>query len=229
MSSMDKAIGEHHRRSEIERGSQIYDEIFRGLTDLGLNLAFFVFASSRTSHCARTLEDGRPICLPVLTLYLKYDRDVGETGIDPHLGNWNDRWAQTAAARTALNAVLTRHNYGPEYISDHTFVFVDSLERIAFLELGKRCKSAVSDLVRESAPGVKIYRVYWTSDRIYHVILEEEGDLKRLKAKVKLNVERALPKILQQADTDRYCRSYDATIAFGDVKMNLFHLEREDL
>jgi hypothetical protein len=224
-----KTLDDLQRESDIARNSDAYDEISRVLNGLGLNLAFFGFTSASNSYAARTLEDGRTESFPILTLYLKYDDDFRQTGIDRHLGNWDDGWAQTVPVRKALNAVLDCRQDLRAYVSDGTFVFLDTRERVAFLEIGKQCKQAVRDQILSEAPGVEISHIFWTEQREYHAIMKDKTDYKRVKRDVKAKVGKALPALLAKADVNAYCRNYNATIQFGFLGMNLFDLIRQDV
>jgi hypothetical protein len=224
-----KVIDELQCDTDLACHRDVYEEIARGLNRLGLNLAFFTFKCSSNSHAARTLEDGRTLSFPILKLYLKYDRDFRDTGIDHHLGNWGDEWAQTVPVRNALNMALNRHKRIEGYVSDRTFVFVDTRERIALLEIGKQCKPAVQDLICSLAPGVEVSRIFWTAERQYHAIMKDKGSYTRVKRGVKAKIEKALPQVLAKADVDAYCQNYSATIKFGFGEMNLMRLIREDV
>jgi len=229
MSLVDETIQKLQRESEIDFNSVAYEEIARGLTDLGLNLAFFVFTSSDNSSTARTLKDGSTMSFPVLNLYLKHDDDFHQTGIDPHQGNWDGKWKQTVPIRNLLNTILEKFDFGSNNISDQTFVFVETLERVAFLQIGKQCKNAVKDLVCTEAPGVKVSEIFWTSTGKYHVIMKNKADCKRMKHSVKTKVTNALPQILKNADTNCYCQSYKAPIDFLYEEVNLFNIIRESV
>lgn len=229
MSTMDEIVGKASRQSQIEVGSEVYREIFSGLTGLNLNLAFFAFSSSAKSHAARMVKDGHPMPCAALTLYLRYEEDCRQNGVDAQMGNWNDAWVMTGEIRNVLNTAYRRYEITKEFASDHTFVFVDTLERIAFLQIGRQCKAAVSDLVSARAPGVEVSRVFWTSGRQFHVMMKDKTDYKRVKRAVATEVTKALPKILKDADVDGCCQSYDTQIEFGYLGMNDFHLVREDI
>jgi len=227
MTPLEKIIRHLTDESDIAFNGDVYNEIACGLTDIGLNLAFFVFKNSVHSHAARTLEDGRTMSFPSLMLYLKYESDFHQTGIDCHKGNWSDEWAQTGRVRNMVNTVLQRHKYGSECVSDHTFVFVDTLEKIAFRQIGRESRSTVLDLVCAEAPGVEVTHVFWNGET-YHVIVREKGDYGRMKRTVKSKITKALPRLLAAADVDGCCKCYKATIEFGYTGMNLFNLIRED-
>ena len=224
--SVDDAIRNLTEKGDIACRSAIYEEISRELTYLGLNLAFFVFSTSGNSSCARTLDGSTSSC-PALTLYLKYDVDFQQTGIDPHLGNWDDEWAQTRPIRDAVNAILRHHGFGNDYVSDHTFIFVHTLETLAFREIGRQCKGTVKKFVCDAAPGVVITHVFWNGHQ-YDVIVRDKADYKRVKHDVKAKVSKALAGILAAADDRRHCQCYNAVVKFGYTGMNLFPLFRDD-
>jgi hypothetical protein len=224
-----KTIDELQREGDIAPNSDAYHEISHVLSGLGLNRAFFVFTRADNSLAARKVEDGRSVAFPVLTVYLKYDDDFRQTGIDRRLGNWDDGWALTVPVRKALIGVLERHQDLRAEVSDRTFVFVDTRERVAFLRLGKDCKQAVRDLILREAPGVEVSRIFWTEARQYHAIMKDKLDYKRVKRDVKAKVGKALPALLAKADVNAYCRNYNATIEFGFHGLNPFNLIREDL
>lgn len=225
--SVDDVIRDVTNKSDIAIGSDVYAEITRELTGIGLNLAFFVFTTSEHSSAARTL-DGKTATHPILTVYLKYDVDFQQTGIDPHHGNWGDKWAQTRTVRDALNAVLQRHGFDNGYVSDHAFIFVYTLEELVFREIGRECKNAVQEFICDEVPGVVVSRVFWNGQQ-YDVIMGNKTDYKRIKRNVKVKASKALPRILAAADIDAHCQSYKAVIEFGYSGMNLFHLTREDI
>jgi hypothetical protein len=228
MTPLEKAIRDLTDESDIAFNGDVYQEIARGLTNIGLNLAFFVFKSSDHSHVARALEDGRTASFPSVTLYLKYDEDLRQTGIDRHRGNWDDEWGQTDRVRDAINVVLQRHNYGSDYVSERTFVFVATLEEIAFRDIGRECKNQVRDLVCAEAPGVDVTHVFWNGHQ-YYVIMRDKRDYQRVSPKVKDKIAKALPELLAASDTSGYCQAYKPTIEFGHTGMNLFTLMRDDL
>ena len=213
MMSVDDMIRDVTKESDIAYGSNLYQEIARRLIDFGLNLAFFAFTTSEHSSCARTL-DGDIVSCPVLKLYLRYNADFQQTGIDPHHGNWDDRWAQTRTIRDALNATLHGHGRDNDYVSDHTFIFVQTLEELAFQQLGQECVDRIKELVITEAPGVHVDGVYWDGAH-YYVLMRDKADYRRVKRNVKETVTKALPKILANADTDGYCQDYKTTIEFG--------------
>jgi hypothetical protein len=224
-----KAIDELQLEGDIAHNSEAYDEISSALSSLGLNVAFFVFRRAENSLAARTLENGRTVSCSTLNLYLKYVDDFQQTGIDYHLGNWGDEWTQTVPVKKALNAVLVRHEDLRAYASDDTFVFVDTRERVAFLEIGKQCKQAVRDLICSEAPGVEVAHLFWAAQRRYYAVMKDKTDYKRVKRGVKARVGEALPALLAKADIDGYCRDYSATIEFGFSGMNLFPLIHDDI
>jgi len=225
--SVEEAIRSVITKSEIAFGSTLYGEIYSALTDIGLNLAFFVFETSRRSSCARTL-DGRTVSCPVLSLYLKYDGDFRQTGIDPHGGNWDDQWAQTRTIRAALNAILQRHGLGNTFLSDHTFVFVRTREELAFQRIGRDCKSAVQQLISAEAAGVSIDSIYWNGDQ-YDVLLRDKSHYDLVQGDVKTKVAQALPQLLAGVDEHHFCQTYDATIEFHYPGPHLPQLYRDDI
>ena len=54
--SVDDIIRDAADESDIAFSSDLYQEVARELSDVGLNLAFFVFTSREHSSCARTLN-----------------------------------------------------------------------------------------------------------------------------------------------------------------------------
>ena len=225
--SVDDVIRDAASKSDIALGSDLYEEVARELSDIGLNLAFFVFTTKEHSSCARTV-DGKTSPHPVLTVYLKYEADLQQTGIDRHHGNWDDNWAQTRTVRDALNAVLQRRRFGDAYVSYRTFIFVQTLEELVFREIGRECKNAVQQFICDQAPGVVVSRIFWNGQQ-YDVIMENKTDYKRVKHILDSKISGAIPGILASADHDRHCRSYAAGIRLGHSGMSLFHLIREDL
>lgn len=213
--------------SDIAFRSDVFEEISRELIDTGLNLSFFVFSTSGHSSCKRTVDSGTVSC-PVLTLYLKYDADFLETGIDPHQGNWDDKWAQTRTVRDSVNTILLRHGFANDFVSEHTFVFLRTLEELAFVHVGRECKQAVKKLVCAEVPGITVTNVFWNG-RQFDIILHDKSDYKRVKRNVKAKIANELPKLLAKADVSSYCQSYSATFEFGYTGMNLANLIREDV
>lgn len=211
--SVNDMIHDLTKESDIAYGSNLYQEVARRLIDVGLNLAFFAFATCEHSSCARTL-DGDTVSCPVLTLYLRYNADFQQTGIDPHHGNWDDKWAQTRTIRDALNAILQGHGLDNDYVSDHTFIFVRTLEKLSFQQLGQECADGIKELVMTEAPGVHVDGVYWDGAE-YCVLMRDKADYNRVKRNVKANVTKTVPKLLANADTDGYCQDYKTTIEFG--------------
>lgn len=226
MSVVDRICAVRNQ-SAIRFGSDLYSEISRELIDIGLNLAFFVFTTRADSSCARTL-DGKIATCPVLVLYLKFKVDFQQTRIDPHFGNWDDKWEKTRLVRDTVNAILRRHGLESDYVSEHTFIFVQTLEELAFREIGRECKDAVQRFICSEAPGVVVSRVLWNGHQ-YHVIMRDKADCKRVKGKVADKVTKAIPEILAAADKDGFCQDHEAIVRFGDSGMNLFHLIREDV
>ncbi len=226
MTSLEKAIRDLAAKSDIAFNGDVYEEIACGLTGIGLNLAFFVFENSVHSYAARTLEDGRNMSCPILSLYLKHDDDFRRTGIDPHRGNRGDKWPLTGRVRDTVNAVLQRHEYGSDYVSERTFVFVRTLEELAFSQLGRECKDAVLALIRAEAPGAKVTHVFWNGEQ-YYLVMRDKGDYKRVKRAVKTKITKALPGLFAAADADGCCQSYPATIEFGYTGMSLFGIMRD--
>ncbi len=211
--SVDDMIRDLTKASDIAYCSNLYQEVARRLIDVGLNLAFFTFTTSEHSTCARTL-DGDTVSCPVLTLYLRYNADFQQTEIDPHHGNWDDKWAHTRTVRDTLNAIVQRHGLVNDYVSDHTFIFVRTFEELAFQQLGQKCADQIKELVISEAPGVHVDGVYWDGAE-YYVLMRDKADYKRVKRNVKANITKAVPKLLANADTDGYCQDYKTTIEFG--------------
>ena len=173
---MDSEIRALKCDSDISVDGDAYAAILAGLRGMDLNVAFFVFRNSSNSIAARTLQEGGTQTCPSLTLYLQHNEDVCKTGIDPHRGNWDDEWEQTVFVRDSVNSVLRQHDYGPDYVSEGTFVFLDTLERIVFDHIGRASKAAVHDLVCCETGGVKPAHVFWSSDGgLSHRHEEQEG------------------------------------------------------
>jgi len=151
--------------------------------------------------------------------------------VDPHRGNWIGEWEQTGAVRDAVNSLLRQHDYGPEYVSDGTFVFLDTVERIAFDHIGRASKIAVHELVRRETGGTKPSHVFWSSDGVYYIVMKNKRGYRRLTDSVKGCIANAVPDILAKADTEGYCRDYSTRVEFeykGMEGLNLAGLARED-
>jgi len=213
MQSVDLIARQVTDASDIAFQAELYEAIFGKLTGLGLNLAFFAFTKGPNSSCARML-DGKAVPCPTLTLYLKNEADFQETGIDPHFGNWDDKWGQTRSIRETLNAVLQRYSLGNDYVCDQTFIFVRTLEELVFHQLGEECADDVRRLIIAEAPGVIVQGVYWNGAE-YYVLMKDKADYRRVKRKVKINVTKALPQYLANADKEKCCQNYKTSIAFG--------------
>jgi hypothetical protein len=231
VNSLDSEIRALKCDSDIGTDEDAYAEILACLSRMDLNLAFFVFHNSAHSSSARRVEGGGTETCPTVTLYLKYNDDFRKTGVDPHQGNWSDEWEQTDSVRDAVNSVLRQHNYGPDYISDGTFVFVDTQERIAFDHIGRASKIAMHELVRRETGGSKPSHVFWSSDGVYHIVMKNKRAYRRLTDSVKGCIAKAVPDILAKADTEGHCRDYSTRVesAFEGMEgLNLAGLARED-
>lgn len=217
--------------SDISVDGDAYAAILAGLRGMDLNVAFFVFRNSSNSIAARTLQEGGTETCPSVTLYLKHNEDFRKTGIDPHRGNWDDEWEQTVSVRDSVNSVLRQHDYGPDYVSEGTFVFLDTLERIAFDHIGRASKAAVHDLVCSETGGIKPAHVFWSSDGVYHIVMKNKRGYRRLTDCVKHSITGAVPDILARADDGAYCKEYGTRVEFayeGMKGLDLFGLARED-
>ena len=203
------------KQSDIALESDLYGEIIAALGQLELSIDFFHFTTKEHSSCSRDL-DGNLITCPILTLYLKYNLDFYKTGIDPHQGNWNDKWAHTQAIRETLNAILQCHHFDANYVSDYTFIFVHTLEELAFTHIGKECIKDIKQLIHTTSPGVKVDEVYWRGhDAIYYVLMKSKADYKRVKHDLKANITKAIPELLANYDKNGCCQNYKATIELG--------------
>ena len=229
--SLDSEIGALKNGSDISFDEDAYAEMLAHLRRMGLNLAFFVFHNRAHSSSARRVEGGGAETFPTLTLYLKHNEDFRKTGVDPHRGNWDDEWEQTESVRDAVNSVLRQHGYSPDYVSGGTFVFLDTVERIAFDHIGRASKIAVHELVRRETGGTKPSHVFWSSDSVYHIVMKNKRGYRRLTDSVKDRIANAIPEILAKADERGYCKEYDTRVEFayeGMKGLELFGLARED-
>ena len=226
MTSVAETIRRLTLESDIPYQSDVYEEISRKLAATRLNVAFFSFTSSSNSSSARRLAGKSERC-PVLTLYLKYDADFRQTGIDQRRGNWDDKWALTPTIRNILNGSLERLEFGSDYVSDHTFVFVRTLETHAFRQIGCDCKAAVRELVCAELPEAEVAHIFWNGSQ-YDVIMQDESGRKRGQAK-KTELAQAISGMLAQADKESLCQTYSVALEFGHGDANLFHLRREDI
>lgn len=217
--ALDRPMNEHDIikdatiGSDIAFGTEVYHEVARQLIGEGLNLAFFVFFNSERSSVARTLDGGATAC-PLLTLYLRYDADVLGTGIDPHSGNWDDKWPPTKTVRDVLNATLLRHGFNAGYVAENTFVFVRSLEKLAFDRIGRSSVGSVRRVLATAFPSVGVDGVYWNNGG-YFVLLASKADYKLVKRGFEAKVAKEVSKLLAHADNDCCCRTYSATFEFG--------------
>jgi hypothetical protein len=231
VNSLDSEIRGLKCGSDIAIDGDAYAEILTHLSQMDLNLAFFVFHNRTHSSSARRVEGGGAETFPTLTLYLKHNEDFRKTGVDPHRGNWDDEWEQTDSVRDAVNSVLRRHSYGPDSVSDGTFVFLDTVERIAFDHIGRASKVAVHELVRRETGGKKPSHVFWSSDGVYHIVMKNKRGYRRLADSVKQSIAGAVPEVLAKADSGGYCKDYGTRVEFayqGMKGLNLAGLARED-
>ena len=208
-----ESIENKKHSSDIAVDSELYSQIADALTDIGLNLAFFTFENLQSSSYARTI-DGQTTTCPVLTIYLKFNEDFKRTRIDPHSGNWSDKWTKTRDVRGIVNTIFEDHGLGHDYVSEHTFIFVHSNEVLAFYELGQNCISDVRKMIFAQAPGVYIDSVYWDGNE-YYILMRDKFDYKRVKRKVKTNLAKSIPQLLAKKDKEGKCKEYDVTIKFG--------------
>ena len=225
--SVDSVIRDLTSKSDLPLASGPYAEIANAFTRQGIDFAFFVFTSRANSSCARTVS-GVTTCQPTLEVYLKYNAELLATGVDPNDSNWSDKWAHTTTARNAANQVLRREGFGDDFVSEHTFIFLRSLERVAFQHIGCECREAVQDFIRTEAPGATVSRVFWNG-REYFAVMSDKDGYRRAKRAVKAKAASVLRRILSDADPGSYCKSYDADLAFGVSGMDLFHVMREDV
>ena len=227
MSALDKSIAELREGSDISASSEVYAEIEANLVPHWSRTSPSSCLRTVLIRTARTIEDGQSKVFPELTLYLKYDEDFRQTGIDPRLGNWGDKWKQTDTVRDAVNAVLERHKYGSDYVSSRTFIFVASRERIAFRQIGLASKGIVRELVRSAAPDLEVAHIFWSDARKYHIIFQRREDCKRGVHPVKATGEDAA-KGAAAADEHNYCRSYEVEVELGHTGMNLWGLAHDE-
>jgi hypothetical protein len=226
---MRKIIDTIQRTSPIPAESPAYGEIVDDLGDLNLPVAFFAFSSPEKSHCGRTDDDGNVTTVPFLRLFLKFNEDVAAQGAVAKNGNWNDCWPLTDRVRKLLNDRLTRHNYPDHFCSRHTLVTLDSLERLALLQIGKDCKPVVKVLLERTIPTLKIENIYWNSGHHYTAVVAHSCKIKRIPKKEMPKVQRAIAEILESADVEGNCQRYDVTVGIKTSNANTFHDVREDV
>jgi hypothetical protein len=214
MDFLENALNEIVTESDVPFGSPLYREIAADLTAVGLNLAFFVFRTRSRSPRARRRPGRRRVAGPVLTLYLKHEADLRETGIDRRRDNANDEWPGTRRVREAVNRCFLRHGLGDDYVSEHTFVLVRDRERIVFEHIGRALQGELEDLVVQQVPGVTVQKVSFDAGR-YDVILPTAAQCKRVGPEAKAKLDKRMQKLFARADEKRFCQSYPATIAFG--------------
>jgi hypothetical protein len=229
--SLDSEIRALKGDSDISVDGDVNAAILAHFQGLDLNVEFFVFRNRAHSSSARCVEGGGAETFPTLTLYLKHNEDFRKTGVDPHRGNWDDEWEQTDSVRDAVNSVLRQHDYDPDYVSEGTFVFLDTLERIVFDHIGRASKVAVYELVRRETGGTKPSHVFWSSDGVYHIVMKNKRGYRCLTESVKDCIANAMREILARADTGGYCKDYSSRVEFayeGMKGLNLAGLARED-
>ena len=215
--------------SDIPLDGDLYREIADSLVAPGLNLSFFTFQTRGHSSCAR---QGIGTC-PALRIFLRHDADFRATGVSAHRNNWGDEWSLTATVRDALNAIHRARGYDGDYVSDHTFVFLRTLEEQVRHNLGCFCKGALRQAIKEHAPCAQIDRtfdsdrLYWTGES-YHVAFRDEAEWKwaeRVKDRIKEDVQRAFA----EADVGQACQSYEFELIFSDPKGAIPMISRDDI
>lgn len=212
MKSIGETIRDLAAESDIAIESDIYAEIYRELTQLGLNLAGFVFQACRNSQCARQFE-GTHVTCPVLTLYLRFESDFVRTGIDPQRGNWDDQWPLTRTIRDLLNSILWRHGFGEAFVSTHTFIFARTLEAAVFSQIARESDDEIKKMVCAELSGANVEAVYWCGRTIY-LLMRDKADYRRGKRNAD-KLAKAISKLLATADKDSCCQDYSVSIEFG--------------
>lgn len=229
LSNLRKSIDNLHRTSDIPVDSPTYVEILDDLRDLNLSVAFFVFLSPEKSHCGHTEDDGNVTTVPVLQLFLKFNDDVAAQGTVAKIGNWNDCWPLTDRLRKLINDRLIRHGFPSNYCSRKTLITLDSLERIALIQIGKDCKLMVKSLLERMIPTLEIGEIYWNSGHRYTAIVSPNCKISRIPTNELPKIQKAIADILRSADVDRNCEHYNVSIGIKPSTANPFHEIREDV
>lgn len=119
-------LARESQESDIRAESPAHAEITAMLKRRGLDIFFWTFESTNSSHSSRATEDGGHETCPTLALYFRREKDMLAQEIDPHFGNWDDDWPLTSSVRSDLNEILDRHGYNAEHVSPRTFIFLPS-------------------------------------------------------------------------------------------------------
>lgn len=213
--------------SGIPAGWEVYAAIMEALLLLVPSLALFTYESREHSHCARSQKDGSTRTCAIISLYLRHDDDLAATRVDPHMGNWRDKWKATAAIRTTFNRVLAEHGYDEAMRDEQSFVFPSSLEERSFRRLGREAKKDIPGLLARIA-GAACTEIFWISDvRTYFLRVDHDAE-RRMVDKMMPAIGKAISDLLRRLDGDARCRRHDVTIETINSHTNTFHLYRED-
>jgi hypothetical protein len=200
-----------------------------GLLAKGIPIALFVFKNSEKSHCARKEHDGNVKSVPCLRLFLRFNEDLVAQGSVAKLGNWSDCWPMTDQVRELLNDRIAHYGFPSTFHSENTLITLDSLERLALLQIGKDCKPLVKSLLEREIPSLKIDEIYWNSARHFTAVTSSECPIKRIPKKSTISIQKSIQKILRSADVEGNCKDYYVTVELKPAKANLFHDVREDV
>jgi hypothetical protein len=219
-------IDERLSNSEIPQDSLAYEEIFRELQAIRVPIAFFTFDSPGKSACRMRNGNGNYVSVSCVRLFLRFEKDIDDTGIDRGDGNWSGRWSLTGRVRDLVNGALKRYAFPAGFVSVDALIHLDSLERIALLQIGKDCKRNVKELLEREISSLKISEIFWDGCR-FTAAADSSCDVKRIPKRQIAEIRKAVSKILQSADTGRYCQNYAADVVVAGAKANLFHVSRD--
>ncbi len=243
--SLDEALRDFLRDTDIMPGSQVHDEIGAALASFGLDLLGWQFRNAAKSHFARTSADGSHVVCPVLTLVFRRTVDFEASGILTEFDNWNDDWSLTGPIREALNRALVRYPLTAADRSDQTFVFGISWEERAYWLLGGLLKPKIAAiessllpranpwLAAEKRRAVQVYfGGYWGQEPgirgQFNLLFPDEERMRQASLIVAELRNRACEE-MRLADASGHCRNHKVDVALYYSGMpNLPPLYRED-
>ena len=107
-------------------------------------------------------------------------------------------------------------------------VTLDSLERIALIQIGKSSKNAVKILLERTVPSMIIEKIYWNGTGLFTAALASGCTVKRIPKKLKSTIQASVREILRSSDSARNCKAYNVSVVVKPHCTNTFHNIRED-
>ncbi|MEM7350116.1 MAG: hypothetical protein AAF657_04865 [Acidobacteriota bacterium] len=218
------------RDSDVDPSSEAYSELMTSLSGLVPGLTLLTFEGRARSSRSRSLENGQVARFPVITLYLRYDEDRCLAGLDAEQHNWDDSWPGTRSIRERANTILRRHGFPADDISERAFVFVRSLEPIAFNRIGRAAKEQVGRLIRRQT-GLEPSHLFWSSQGIYYAVWKDRSTCRRIGWWARRSIAREVPRLIACLDPDRHCQVHAVRVEYvyiGQKGVSLYGLSRED-